>query len=78
MQEFGLTSKFKESKVEQEVSASYKADKYALKASINPAGKVGHAGSCGMQAVMTQHWFHASQCVCVPGPPTAWHAPKTC
>jgi hypothetical protein len=40
LQEFGLTSKFKDSKVEQEVSASYKADKYALKASVNPAGKV--------------------------------------
>lgn len=41
LQEFGLTSKFRDSKVEQEVSASYKADKYALKASVNPAGKVG-------------------------------------
>jgi voltage-dependent anion channel protein 2 len=38
--EFGLTSKFKDSKVEQEVSASFKADKYALKASVNPAGKI--------------------------------------
>lgn len=26
--------------MEQEASASYKADKYALKASVNPAGKV--------------------------------------
>jgi voltage-dependent anion channel protein 2 len=38
--EFGLTSKFKEQKVEQEVTASYKADKYALKATVNPAGKI--------------------------------------
>jgi len=43
LQEFGLATKFKESKVEQEVTASYKADKYALKATVNPAGKVGSA-----------------------------------
>ncbi len=39
-QEFTLNSKFKEDKVDQEVSASYKAAKYAIKASVSPAGKV--------------------------------------
>lgn len=40
LQEFTLTSKFKEESVDQEVAASYKAAKYAIKASVSPAGKV--------------------------------------
>lgn len=40
LQEFTLTSKFKDESVDQEVAASYKAAKYAIKASVSPAGKV--------------------------------------
>jgi len=38
--EFALKGNFKEDRVEEEVTASYKADKYAIKASVSPAGKV--------------------------------------
>lgn len=43
MQEFALKGNFKDDKVEQEVTAAYKADKYAIKASVSPAGKVCHS-----------------------------------
>lgn len=38
--EFTLLNKFRNDKVEQEVTGSYKTDKYAIKASVNPAGKI--------------------------------------
>ena len=40
LQEFTLTNRVKDSKVEQAVAAAYKTDKFSVLGSVNPAGKV--------------------------------------
>ncbi len=39
-QEFTVSSRVKDSNIEQSLAASYKTDKYSVLAQINPAGKV--------------------------------------
>lgn len=63
LQEFALKGNFKEDKVEQEVTASYKADKYAIKASVSPAGKVRHTAASSTSSLDLPPCFcSANQC----------------